>query len=294
MVSRRFIVVALLACLWFALSPFARAQDTTPEPHKGEVQAEGVIQSVRYSDNMLVLLVFRLVYPSGNTKQLDTPEAYTVHFSKATPAAVASDADFPVSIEGLTTRLTATVFGKDPGTAKELKARFVLLEGKNEKELYRLKFAQQGPAVRLLKKDNANSWWEMHTFEGAEARIQPEEGVVKITVQKPGKERWHVQLQQGNVALKEGESYILNFRARADSPRTILVTAQRVNEGFNGIGLESEVTLGKEWKKYTLRFTAKDIAKQNMLPVFQFGDKSGILWLTEVEITPEKLPVSDK
>jgi len=71
-------------------------------------------------------------------------------------------------------------------------------------------------------------------------------------VTEKGAQSWHHQLQQPNLAVKDGETYTLTFQARAtrgDDPR-LAVTVMMQQEPWSTVASGATVKLTGEWKRY--------------------------------------------
>ena len=90
----------------------------------------------------------------------------------------------------------------------------------------------------------------------------------------------HVAFVQQDLDLKEGEPYTLSFWARADTPRPITVQSQCVEgEGpaqtTTIVGLDTRLRLTKEWRKFTLVFTASHTQPDRERIAFLLGAATG-------------------
>src|SRR5262249_36972725 len=75
--------------------------------------------------------------------------------------------------------------------------------------------------------------------------------------------------------LQEGATYTVRFRARADAPRRVNLSAQAAEPyRHDNIGLNEAVPLTKNWQPYEYEFRAKDLAAQNAI-VFNVGEQTG-------------------
>jgi hypothetical protein len=81
-------------------------------------------------------------------------------------------------------------------------------------------------------------------------------GTFKVDIQRVGTGNlWDVQLRQPKLALKEGTTYELAFRVRADVERHIAY-GMNTHE-FRNIGLFQEVIVGPAWQEFRQTFVAK-------------------------------------
>lgn len=105
---------------------------------------------------------------------------------------------------------------------------------------------------------------------GAAASVDGAGGATRVTIDATGTQGWHVQFTRG-LALKAGKPYTLTFRAKADSPRTILVGARMNHDPWTMLGLEQRIDLTGEWQDFSITFvpTASDDNGR-----IEFGDLS--------------------
>lgn len=111
---------------------------------------------------------------------------------------------------------------------------------------------EAGP--ELLKNGDfskALSGWYLEHHEGAVARADTADGILRIDVQKPGKQSWHVQIGQAGLALKAGETYAVSFRAMSDARRRIAVSIAQAHPPWQPLG-SREVWLEPEWKEFSV------------------------------------------
>ena len=120
--------------------------------------------------------------------------------------------------------------------------------------------------------------------DAAQATLTLEENVHRVDVTAVDGTGWHVRLSQVFDDLKEGATYTVRFRARADMPRPIQLYGQIVEADFHGIGLNEVVPLTADWQSDQREFRAKDLAASNMIQ-FHFGERTGTVWIADIKIT---------
>ncbi len=106
---------------------------------------------------------------------------------------------------------------------------------------------------------------------------------------------WHVNLvwkNQGLERLKPGRPYTLRFRARASSPRRLVLALAQEYRPYRNLGLRGSVQLDRTWRTYAVSFfTDTMIAERepdNSGPWLSFFADSlaGETWLTAIRIEP--------
>jgi hypothetical protein len=108
----------------------------------------------------------------------------------------------------------------------------------------------------------------------------------RTTIQGAGQAvPWHVNLYQSRWALRGGQSYDLEFWAKADVARTIGLAAQKSAPDFRNYGLwETTLELSPEWRRYRMTFVAVETAADAQLQ-FLLGARTGRVWLDGVRLT---------
>ena len=98
--------------------------------------------------------------------------------------------------------------------------------------------------------------WFLEQHEGAKAGVSPEAGPaggLRVTVNRPGNQSWHVQLTQTRLAFAREKHYTLAFRAKADTARRITVGIAQAHAPWQALAF-LPVDLTTEWKQYRFTF----------------------------------------
>ncbi len=93
--------------------------------------------------------------------------------------------------------------------------------------------------------------WYLEQHEGAKATTENlAEGGLRLHVEQTAKEGWFLQFSQARLALAQGQTYTLAFRARAvGSPRRIMVAVCQAHAPWGQLWT-THATLTSEWKEY--------------------------------------------
>ena len=101
--------------------------------------------------------------------------------------------------------------------------------------------------------------WRLEQHEGSAAKLaMGEGGVLRVEIARADGVSWHLQVQQGPLALKAGAYYTVSFRARADQPRPLGYGCQQDHDPWKGLGLSSSAKLTNQWQMFRTGFTATD------------------------------------
>ena len=107
---------------------------------------------------------------------------------------------------------------------------------------------------------------------------------VRIDVASVSDQTWHISLEQRDRSLSDGISYVLAFRAKADTSRLIRVSAQRSSPDWRNYGLSQVVVIDTDWAEYRVPFEANETVTDARIQFF-VGQTSGSVWLDDVRLT---------
>lgn len=113
---------------------------------------------------------------------------------------------------------------------------------------------------RLVTLDPRELKWSLRFEKGNVAKLvfPPDDpDGVRIAIEKAEtKTSFDIQLNQPNLSVKSNQRYTLYFRARADSPRSIIVGFAKNHKPWTNLGLYSKIELTSEWQSFKEDFTA--------------------------------------
>ncbi len=124
----------------------------------------------------------------------------------------------------------------------------------------------------------------LELFEAAQATLTIEENVHRVDITAVDGTGWHARLSQVFDDLKEGATYTIRFRARADVPRPMQVYGQIGEPDWHDFGLNETVPLTALWQTYERAFRAKDLAATNMIQ-FVVAERTGTVWIADITVT---------
>jgi hypothetical protein len=108
--------------------------------------------------------------------------------------------------------------------------------------------------------------------------------VARIEVTQAGDQDWTLQFQQRGLDLLENQPYTLTFWARADRKRAITASLSLDQPDYHAIGLLSAQTLTPTWRRFSLTFLARDVARQHTRLTFFLGQSTGWVDLTGLSV----------
>ncbi|MDX2065385.1 MAG: carbohydrate binding domain-containing protein [Fimbriimonadaceae bacterium] len=138
----------------------------------------------------------------------------------------------------------------------------------------------------------ANRWTNENQSGGdvTFAEVPPAEGEssvgLDVTVNSNGGPNWHVQAHLGGLDLKPGQSYTLEFRAKADRAVGFGIDSRLDQPDWRFIGLSASATAGPEWRDYAFTFTARDTVPNHARIGLVLGDMRGKLQIRNVRLRP--------
>lgn len=98
--------------------------------------------------------------------------------------------------------------------------------------------------------------WSLEQHEGAQATLNVTGGVASVRVDRAAAVAWSVQFNQPRLAVRKGGLYTVRFRAAADRPRTIFANVMQSHDPWAGLGWQSRLEVGPEWRTFTFGFVA--------------------------------------
>ncbi|MHC4641175.1 MAG: carbohydrate binding domain-containing protein, partial [Planctomycetota bacterium] len=131
--------------------------------------------------------------------------------------------------------------------------------------------------------------WNLEQHSGCKASLSRTrykgKDTLRIDISKADDTEWHLQLNQGGLAVKSGKYYTVTFDAAVEKSRKIGCTASQAHNPWNNLGLSRQVALKNEWHNFRYGFVAK-ANDENTRISFSFGGSDIPLYLANVEFRP--------
>ena len=135
--------------------------------------------------------------------------------------------------------------------------------------------------------DPAN--WQLYTAGGAQAALCRDGTALRLDITAIDGFSDHLKWFQRGIDLKEGHTYTLRFRARADTLRDMRVEACLDQPDYHNVGLKRIAPLLPQWQVFSETFVATQVlANDTDVPRFIVGDHPGKIWLTDVSLVEVK------
>ncbi len=132
-------------------------------------------------------------------------------------------------------------------------------------------------------------YWNLEQHEGCLASLSQPRTVrsdaTQVKISKVDTTEWHLQFNQGDLAVTEGQYYTLSFEASSEQPRKITAYVSQAHDPWGNLGLSRQADLGTEWRKFSFGFVAT-ASDTNARVSFSFGGDSTTFNLSRVEFRP--------
>jgi len=98
---------------------------------------------------------------------------------------------------------------------------------------------------------------------------------------------WKHFLAQNGVELKNGETYILTFWAKA-STQCPLKISMKDNQTWEGVGSQATAEVSTDWQKIELPLSGEKSEPGRTRLEFHYGNgNSGDIWIADIRVRPE-------
>jgi hypothetical protein len=147
-------------------------------------------------------------------------------------------------------------------------------------------FALAEEPKNLLKPTNKVESWRFEEHEGGKGNIKATDDAIVFASTKVTGTDWHVQAIQTDLDLKEGQTYVLKFQAKAESFATIGVHAMIDEADWHVIGLSEQITLNKDFSPHDFTFRADGVntKKKNRIS-FVLGFETCTVTIKDLTLT---------
>ncbi len=149
-------------------------------------------------------------------------------------------------------------------------------------------------AEMLVNRDftQGTTRWTLEAPKPAEGTMRVVDGpkpgmkAMRCELTQVGLLPWHFQLHQIGLDLKDGQSYTLSFRGKADPPRKVSVGVRMDRAPWKMVGLNESVEFGKDWKLHSFTFKCRGPLANHTRVSFNFQSKVGVCWVADVSLRP--------
>lgn len=100
--------------------------------------------------------------------------------------------------------------------------------------------------------------WKLEQHDGSQADIIRMDQGIRVDIVKHDGTGWHLQFNQGDLGLTQGQYYTVMFESRSDRARSINCLVSQAHDPWKGLGLSRTIQLNPEWQSIRLGFLAVD------------------------------------
>jgi len=131
--------------------------------------------------------------------------------------------------------------------------------------------------------------WHLEQHSGCKASISPQryqsKDALRIDIERADQTEWHLQFNQGGLAVKAGRYYTISFEAAADKPRKLGCSVSQAHDPWSNLGLSRQAQLKPDWQKFKFGFVAK-ADEDNARLSFAFGTSEVPIYIANIEFRP--------
>ncbi len=138
------------------------------------------------------------------------------------------------------------------------------------------------PATKWSWEDQGKAGVDFAVLDGTGAGGQTSTLVAKVPAYSGP--AWHIQAHVGGLDLVNGETYSVEFRARASQKMTIGVDSRLDKADWRFLGLGGSIEVGPAWKDYVLTWKAQDTEPNHARLGFTLGGQVGTLEVAGLSI----------
>ena len=125
--------------------------------------------------------------------------------------------------------------------------------------------------------------WSFQDLETANATSSITDGVFHASITNGGTEVWHIQLSQGGISLQQDSTYLVSFKASADSQRTINASVGLNQDPWTYYG-GTQALLADSMQIFEFTFTLRSSSNSNARVVFDMGKSAINVHLDDISI----------
>lgn len=112
--------------------------------------------------------------------------------------------------------------------------------------------------------------WLTEQQGGAVAQFEAGDNAVKVKVEQPGKENWHVQFNRGKLKVEAGKTYTLRARARVSEARTVSVNLSMNHAPWKVLAAQ-QIKLTPAWRELDVPLRASEGDNKARISFSNFG-----------------------
>jgi len=155
-----------------------------------------------------------------------------------------------------------------------------------------------GDAALALKtpRDANAAHWQLELHAGTKASARPLKDVknaARVEIEKIDGTNWHIQFKNVHLPLRGGRYHTLAFRARAERPRRISLSAGMAHAPWRILGLSRGLRITEEWRPYRMGFVATADEPDARVSFVLGGDRAAVEIADVVLATGGQIALAD-
>jgi len=134
--------------------------------------------------------------------------------------------------------------------------------------------------------------WKLEQHQGAKAKLSPAAGgqaptgdTIRLDVTETSIQSWHVQFMQSGLSVKQGHTYTISFRAKADKPRSLSVGFTQTRDPWGHLA-DAGIRLTRDWQTFNVT-VAPNADETNARLIFSgFASEKGGVEFAALSLKP--------
>lgn len=128
--------------------------------------------------------------------------------------------------------------------------------------------------------------WNVERHGAAQADADADGGALRLAVTHAGDASWHVQVNQGGLALTADRPYTLTVRARSDVETAASVAVGQAHDPWQSLGFSGAMPLTTAWQTFRFVFSLNAADDNARVNVSGLGDEIATVWIDAVSLRP--------
>ncbi|MBM3861193.1 MAG: hypothetical protein FJ395_16315 [Verrucomicrobia bacterium] len=121
--------------------------------------------------------------------------------------------------------------------------------------------------------------------EGRRTEAAPTFPVLRLDIFQTSAQSWHIQFSHPSLSVKQGRTYTINFRAKADKPRNLSVGITQTREPWGHLA-DAGVRLTRDWQTFNITVAPNADDTSARLIFSGFASEKGSVEFTALSLKP--------
>ncbi len=128
--------------------------------------------------------------------------------------------------------------------------------------------------------------WNVERHGTAQADVDTDAGALRVSVTRASDASWHVQVNQGGLALHADRAYTLTVRARSDVETEASVAVGQAHAPWQSLGFSGAMRLNTDWQTFRFVFSLNASEDNARVNISGLGDEIASVWIDEASLRP--------